>query len=182
MCWKTLILLWCSRSCTSTLLHIRESTIWIAKTSPHTSLPFWGFFWEGEGCIFFPLWSCYVNVFTADLSKTLSCAVTTRCSFSLPRSYRHGRQTRHAALESLSVLHFTFHVRHAFQPTGDGSQWGSEFKAIILSAWKSSLHFAWKLCPVYFHFLSFCLCFLSCFVLTMQSGPYVKNISTVCPG
>lgn len=138
----------------------------------------------GGGFVFFPLWSCYVNVFTADLSKTLSCAVTICSSLCLQRSYRHGRQTRHAARESLSVLHFTFHVRHAFQPTGDGSQWGSEFKAIILPAWKNSLHFAWKLCPVYFHFLSFCLRFLSCFVLvvSMQSGPYVKNISTVCPG
>lgn len=51
---------------------------------------------------------------------------------------------------------------------------GSEFKAIILSAWKkNSLHFAWKLCPVYFH-----CCFI-CPVHFNAGGPYVQYISMV---
>lgn len=34
---------------------------------------------------------------------------------------------------------------------------GSEFKAIKLSMWKkNSLHFAWKLCPVYFYVVFVC--------------------------
>lgn len=70
VCWKTLTLLWCvDRSCTSTLLLIRESTIWIAKTSPHTRLP--GFF-----CPIIIIIIIIIYIFTADLSKTLRSAVT----------------------------------------------------------------------------------------------------------
>lgn len=93
-------------------------------------------------------------------------------SFSLPRSCRHSGKlsTQHLnhCLSYVSCCVLKLSVRHICLVKPPPVV-GSEFMAIILSTWKISLHFAWKLCPVYFHCFFFVCLFLLllfvCFVL-----------------
>lgn len=177
------------RSCTSTLLLIRESTIWIAKTSPQTRLP--GF-----------LSCCYIYIFTADLSKTLTSAVTYKkkwnhwvlrepCALvTTVQSVNQGAvgiqaKTQHTALESLFVLcfmscfHFSVHhTRLVTRQNQCSSLMGSEFKAIILSMWRIPRTLPGK-CALCVLFLLFFVCV--CPGHFSAGGPYVQYISMVCP-